>query len=173
MAAGRASKFSLGLGFLWLGCGGSPRGAALAPASVHPAPGGQGKASTAPVTLAPARVFPPTERTEVSLEVFDPDGSRRLIAQGVRLIERPGGALELADELLPASRVLTPVALPPQLGGGWIFAVNAGGAGLLWHAPAWTAKLRALARLEGEIERVVPGFDRLYVLRARGAPWVA
>ena len=156
-----------------LGCGtvspppvAATNGAALAaPAHAEPA--------VDPQPLGPAHAFPPTERGDIGMEAWEPDGSRRVIAQGVRLVEHPGGAVDAADQLLPASRTITPTRLPARLGGGWIFGVNAGSDGLLWRAATWTSNLTPLARLDGEIERVVPGFDRLYVLRARGAPWIA
>ena len=165
--------FLLALGALVSGCG-AARQAARTPqakarsVAVTQAPGAGDRAP-----LGPARAFPPTGRGDVTMEAWEPDGSRRFIAQGVRLIERPGGALEASDQFLPGSRVLEPVELPARLGGGYVFGVNAGSEGLLWRAAGWTAPLEPLARLDGEIERIVAGFDRLYVLRARGAPWVA
>jgi hypothetical protein len=163
-----------GLGLATLGCGGvsQPRVAAKgAPAEAKPAH--VAAPSVDPEPLGPAHAFPPTERGDIGMEAWEPDGSRRVIAQGVRLIEHPGGAVDAADQLLPTSRTLAPTRLPARLGGGWVFGVNAGSEGLLWRAVTWTSALTPLARLDGEIERLVPGFDRLYVLRARGAPWIA
>ncbi len=127
----------------------------------------------APRFATPARVFPPIERSDVTAETRDSDGGRRFIAQGLRVIQSPEGALAAADEFLPGSRVASTLALPARLGGGYLFVLNANGQSLFWRAPTWTGALEPLARLDGEVERVVPGFDRVYALRGRGAPWVA
>ncbi len=121
----------------------------------------------------PARVFPPSERADVTAELKDSNGGRRFVAQGLRLIESPTGALEAADEFFPGTRIAASGSLPGRLGGGHLFVLNSSGSALLWRAASWTGKLSPLARVDGEVERVVPGFDRLYVLRARGAPWIA
>jgi len=126
-----------------------------------------------PRFVTPARVFPPIERSDVTAETRDSDGGRRFIAQGLRVIQSPEGALAAADEFLPGSRVATTLALPARLGGGFLFVLNANGQSLFWRAATWTGTLEPLARLDGEVERVVAGFDRVYVLRGRGAPWVA
>jgi hypothetical protein len=123
--------------------------------------------------LSPARIFPPTERGEVSAETLESDGSRRFIAQGLRVIERPDGALEAAAEFLPPSKSASALELPRRWGGGFLFVVNAGGYAVLYRAPHWTGPLRPIGRLDGELERVVPGFDRLYVQRSRTTPFVA
>ena len=162
-----------GFGLLCFGCGAPSQRAATASSEAHSAPPGAREPAADPPPIGPARAFPPTERGDVSLEAWEPDGSRRVIAQGVRLIEHPGGAIDVADQLLPPSHTIAPTRLPGRLGGGWIFGVNAASDGLLWRAATWTSALEPLARLDGEIERVVPGFDRLYVLRSRGAPWIA
>ena len=137
---------------------------------------GVGTKTSAPsrrATLSPARVFPPTEHAEVSAEVVESDGSRRFVAQGLRLIERPGGSLEAAAEFLPPAKSVTALELPRRWGGGFLFVVNAGGYAVLYGAPHWTGPLRPIGRLDGELERVVPGFDRLYVQRSRVSPFVA
>ena len=165
--------FFLALGAAAFGCGAARQATHTPHEGAHVAPSQRAASTEDRPPLGPARAFPPTGRGDVAMEAWEPDGSRRFIAQGVRLVERPGGALEASDQFLPGSRVLQPVELPPRLGGGFVFGVNAGSEGLLWRGAAWTAPLEPLARLDGEIERVVPGFDRLYVLRARGAPWIA
>ncbi|HTQ07221.1 MAG TPA: hypothetical protein VMI54_25365 [Polyangiaceae bacterium] len=126
-----------------------------------------------PSFATPARVFPPIDRSDVTAETRDSDGGRRFIAQGLRVIESPEGALVAADEFLPGSRIASTLALPARLGAGFLFVLNTNGQALFWHAKTWTGALEPLARLDGEAERVVPGFDRVYVLRGRGAPWVA
>jgi hypothetical protein len=109
----------------------------------------------------------------VTGEEFEPDGSRRYVAQGLRIVERPDGALEAAETWLPVARNLRTVSLPQRLGGGFLFVVATGGSTLLYTAPTWTGSLKPLVRLEGDVEQVVPGFDRLYVLLGRGSQWIA
>jgi hypothetical protein len=127
----------------------------------------------APRFASPARVFPPVGHSDVTAETRDSDGGRRFIAQGLRVVQSPEGALAAADEFLPGSRIASTLELPARLGGGYLFVLNANGQALFWRAATWTGALEPLARLDGEVERVVAGFDRVYVLRGRGAPWVA
>src|SRR6187399_3110664 len=114
-----------GFGLLCFGCGAPSQRAATASSEAHSAPPGAREPAADPPPIGPARAFPPTERGDVSLEAWEPDGSRRVIAQGVRLIEHPGGAIDVADQLLPPSHTIAPTRLPGRLGGGWIFGVNA------------------------------------------------
>jgi hypothetical protein len=156
------------------GCGGqtgvSPH---AAPGALLPAASARGAKDAEPEPAMPARVFPPSDRSDVTAESKDSDGGRRFIAQGLRLIESPSGALEAANEFLPGTRIAASGALPGRLSGGHLFVLNSSGSALLWKATSWTGKLVPLARIDGEVERVVAGFDRLYVLRSRGAPWIA
>ena len=123
--------------------------------------------------LGPARLFPPAGRADVTGEEIDADGSRRYVAQGLRVIERPDGALEAADTWLPVSRNLRTLALPERLGGGFLFVAATSGSTLLYTAASWTGALKPLVRLDGEVEQVLPGFDRLYVMLGRGSQWIA
>jgi hypothetical protein len=143
------------------------------PATTESAVSPGASASGAAGFLTPARVFPPSERSEVTGEVKDSDGGRRFIAQGLRLIQSPEGALVASDEFLPGSRVVATLALPNRLGGGYLFVLNTSGSALFWRASSWTGRLVPLARIDGEVERVVAGFDRVYAARGRGAPWIA
>lgn len=172
-SAARMTKraFWLSLLFGASACGG--HGTAPAGAEHAASPARADGALDATRFATPARVFPPIDRSDVTAETRDSDGGRRFIAQGLRVIQSPEGALAAADEFLPGSRVASTLALPARLGGGYLFVLNANGQSLFWRAASWTGALEPLARLDGEAERVVPGFDRLYVLRGRGAPWVA
>src|SRR4051794_425519 len=42
----------------------------------------------------------------------EPDGTRQLVLRGMRLLDHPSGALERADELLPAGRAVKALRLP-------------------------------------------------------------
>jgi hypothetical protein len=123
--------------------------------------------------MGPARLFPPAGRADVIAEELDPDGSRRYVAQGLRVIERPDGSLEAGDVWLPLSRNLRAVALPERLGGGFLFVSATSGSTLVYAAPSWTGALRPVVRLDGEVEQVLPGFDRLYMMLGRGSQWIA
>ncbi len=121
----------------------------------------------------PARLFPPASPSDVVAEEIDPDGSRRYVAQGLRVVERPDGSLEASETWFPTARNLRAVPLPPRLGGGFLFALATGGSTLLYSAPSWAGALKPVVRLDGEVEQVLPGFDRIYVMLGRGAQWVA
>jgi hypothetical protein len=126
-----------------------------------------------PARVGLARLIPPTRKGEVLLEGFEVDGSRRFVAQGLRILERPDGALETADEFLPATQGIEATALPPWLGGGFVFRVSGGVSTLLFRASSWTGPLTPLSRIDAELERVVPGPDRLYALVKRAEQWIA
>ena len=113
------------------------------------------------------RLFPPTQGPGTSLAGVDRDGSRRLLAFGLRVVEHPDGALEVGDELLPAARSARFLELPERLGGGFLFWIVTSSATLLYRAPSWTAKLEPVVQLDFEVERFVAGFDRLLVLPRR------
>lgn len=106
-------------------------------------------------------------------EEVEPDGSRRYVAQGLRVVERPDGSLDAAETWLPSARNLRAVPLPPRLGGGFLFVAATGGSTLLYSAPSWTGALKPVVRLDGEVEQVLPGFDRIYVMLGRGSQWIA
>ncbi len=154
---------------LWavLGCGSKP--AAVVPAVVPVAPRHGGKTPE----VGPGRLVPPT--TGPSVTVFDTasDGSRYLISFGLRMLEHPDGSFEIASDFFPPTRPVNAVALPDRLGSGFVYYSHASGTTLLWKASSWTSRLEPLAQIDGEVLRVVPGFDRLYVQRDRRTPWVA
>ena len=140
-----------------------------APVAVSPG-SGSGKAS--PLGAAP-RLFPPTHGPGTTDAGVEYDGSRRLLAFGLRVVEHPGGSLEVGDELLPAARSAKFLELPARLGGGFLFWIVSSSSTLLYRSASWTAKLEPLAQLDFEVERFVPGFDRLLVLPRREADYRA
>jgi hypothetical protein len=170
-APGLPSTVLLGLVLTLLSCGG-PKAAKVASAPTPSTPA-HAKANAELVLATPARVFPPTERTEVMAESYQPDGSRRFVSQGLRMIERPDGSLVAASEFFPPARAITATALPPRLGGGFLFVANTGGSALVYSSGSFTAELTPVTRFDGEVDRLVVGFDRVYVLRARSAVWFA
>ena len=129
--------------------------------------GGSAKASPAP------RLFPPTRGPGATEAGVEHDGSRRLLAFGLRVVEHPDGSLEVGDELLPAARGARFLELPARLGGGFLYWIVSSSGTLIYRATSGTAALQPLAQLDFEAERLVPGFDRLLVLPRRDADYRA
>ncbi|MEO6603714.1 MAG: hypothetical protein ABIQ16_27770, partial [Polyangiaceae bacterium] len=140
-----------------------------------PAPEARAKPAGSPLpTLAVAaagaqseeeapRLFPPLEGSSTLSAGEERDGSERLIAYGLRVVSRPGGAVELANQYLPASRSVHTLELPSRLGGGFLFYVLASSTTLFFRSQTFTGQLEPFARLDFEAEQVTAGFDRLYV----------
>jgi hypothetical protein len=116
---------------------------------------------------------PPVTGNGVTVVETTSDGSRYLVSFGLRMVERPDGSLELAPDFFPATRGVNAVPLPERFGGGYVFYSQSSGSTLLWKAASWTTRLVPLAQLDGEVSRLVPGLDRLYVQRERRSPWIA
>ncbi|MEI9941434.1 MAG: hypothetical protein WDO69_29800 [Pseudomonadota bacterium] len=136
-----------------------------------PAPPAQPKALliAAPTGTALAdeqgpRLFPPLEGPAVSVLGEDKDGSKRIVSYGLRVLARPNGALELANEYLPTARSVRSIELPARLGGGFLFYVQSSSTTLFFRAHSFTGDLEPFARLDFEAAQVIAGFDRLYVL---------
>jgi hypothetical protein len=91
-----------------------------------------------------------------------PDGRRLFILRGTRWVDHPDGSLERARQIFEEEDVKA-TALPPHLGGGFVFHVNSGPATLIWRAPTWTADLQPVGRVEPPFNEISPGFDRLYL----------
>ncbi|MDF3067487.1 MAG: hypothetical protein K0R38_3088 [Polyangiaceae bacterium] len=128
---------------------------------------------SARAAFAPPRLFPPTKGAGVMEAGVEHDGSRRLLAFGLRVVQRADGSLEVGDELLPAARSARFAELPARLGSGYLFWIVSSSGTLVYRAESWTAKLTPLAQLDFEAERFVPGFDRLLVLPKRDADYRA
>ncbi len=150
-----------------LGCGGkqAPQVPAAAPAAARHA--------TAVAQIAPGRLVPPSTGPSVTVFATASDGSRYLISFGLRMLEHPEGSLELAPDFFPPTRPVNAVALPDRLGSGFVYYSHSSGTTLLWKSASWTARLEPLAQVDGEVSRLVPGLDRLYLQRDRRSPWVA
>ncbi|HEY6077555.1 MAG TPA: hypothetical protein VIW29_02055 [Polyangiaceae bacterium] len=152
---------------LLAGCGGAAPGAARAPARPALTAG-----AVAPEPGRP-RLYPPTQGVGVIEAGVHHDGSRRLLALGLRVTEHLDGSLEVGDELLPAARSAKFLELPERFGSGFLFWIVSSSATLLYRSTSWTAKLEPVAQLDFEVERVVPGFDRLLILPRRDADYRA
>ncbi len=119
------------------------------------------------------QLVPPLSGGSVNVSNTASDGSRYLVSHGLRMVEHPDGSLDLAAEFFPATRSVSAVALPERFGGGFVFYSQSSGSTLLWKAPSWTGRLVALAQVDGEVSRLVPGLDRLFLQRDRRSPWIA
>ncbi len=115
----------------------------------------------------PARLFVLPEHAQVGSATELPDGTRQIVARGMRLLDHADGSLERARDVFPGRGTPRSVALPERLGGGYLFAVEAAGGTDVWRAPSFTGALTPLARLSFEVEQLVAGFDRLYVIERR------
>jgi len=129
-------------------------------------------ASAAKAAPAP-RLFPPTRGPGSAEAGVDRDGSRRLLAFGLRVVEHPDGSLDVGRELLPAARGARFLELPERLGGGFLFWIISSSSTLVYRSATWTAELQPLAQLDFEVERLVPGFDRLLILPRKEADYRA
>ncbi|HET9958645.1 MAG TPA: hypothetical protein VFQ61_29330 [Polyangiaceae bacterium] len=101
------------------------------------------------------------------------DGTRRLVVLGLRALAHPSGAIEVASEFLPTAKAVQVLSLPERLGGGFLFWAVASRKTQLWRAESFTGTLEPFAELDFEAERLVSGFDRLYVRSRTSSEWFA
>ena len=94
-----------------------------------------------------------------------PDGSRAFILRGTRWIDHRDGSTERSRQVFEEDDVKA-LALPPHLGGGFLFHVISGSGTLLWRSETWTGDVRPLARVEPPASEIIAGFDRLYLTSA-------
>jgi hypothetical protein len=159
VASGRA--FSLAGCLAMLGCSHDPRGGARS----GPAPAADRASSDA--FVGPARFVPDVTPASAGLVDVLPDGSRRFIVSGIRVIDHPDGTIERAREVLP-SGVARVQPLPSRIGGGLVVYIVSSNGTQLWRAKTWLGSLEPLAETWGAIDDVAPGFDRLYVRSTGG-----
>lgn len=150
------------------GCGGATPKARSAAKSVK-----SSKSGPPPRYVTPARLFALPQGSGVTTNAVDPDGTRRLIVHGIRVVQRVDGSLERAKEVFPGGRSVSFVELPDRLGGGYVFYTNASGTALIWRAKTWAGQLEPMANVDLDVEQIVPGFDRLYVVDRRSVDVVA
>jgi hypothetical protein len=103
----------------------------------------------------------------------DGTGGSRSFAGGLRVLRLPGGGLRASEDRFPSAP--TAYALPPRLGGGFLFAVAPGrggpDSGLLYRSATWLSEPRPVysAPRATPIADVLVGLDRVYVRAADGA----
>ncbi len=132
--------------------------------STAPSSAPSAKVVKPPRRISPARLLALPRDEGVGFSSTQPDGSRLLVVDDVRLIVRRDGVVEYAEELFPAGRAIVPLELPARLGGGWVFHTSGGSTTRIWRSEHWTGKLAPLARLGSDVRAVVAGFDRLYAV---------
>ncbi|MGC4090327.1 MAG: hypothetical protein QM756_21100 [Polyangiaceae bacterium] len=121
----------------------------------------------------PARLVSPFEGPEVNTLGVEGDGTRRTVSHGLRALVHPDGSVAVAREVFPLARGVQLVELPRRFGQGFLFATAGSGRTLLWLAKGFTDTLTPFASLDFESERIVAGFDRIYVQARRSGDWVA
>jgi hypothetical protein len=122
---------------------------------------------------AHAKLVPPREGPDVNTLGVEPDGTRRLIAHGLRALAHPDGAIEVSEEVLPFARGVQVLELPARFGRGFIFWISGSSRASLWKAQTFTGKLTPFAQLDFEADRIVSGFDRIYLQARRTGDWAA
>ena len=71
--------------------------------------------------VSPATLFASTDTASLSVSRVEPDGRKLMVAHGMRMVQHRDGSLERAKELLPSKETVQITALPPRLGGGYLF----------------------------------------------------
>lgn len=140
-----------------------------APAPISPSPPAAVRPALPFVT--PSRIVP-AALSASHLIGTPPDGSRRYLVSGIRILERPDGSREQAKIRLPEG-LYRALDLPSRLGGGVLFVASAGGTTLIYRAESWLGEPSPLARIQEASREIVAGFDRLYLRLARTDEWIA
>jgi hypothetical protein len=153
-------------------CGGAQEAPSSAPAPTSSASARAGSDDTwtgAPKFVPGLRLLP--DLSEVRAVAVSSDGAdARAIVGRMRVVTRPGGAMDRADEVFPVGRVFAE-ELPPRLGGGFVFLVISGLGSQIFRAETWLGPLTPLMTIgqAPDPDRpLVMGFDRVYV-RLRGS----
>jgi hypothetical protein len=117
--------------------------------------------------VGPARLIPDVTSTSGGSVEILPDGTRRLIAAGLRIVDHPDGSIERARDVLSGTNPRA-VELPTRLGGGFLIFSGSGTTSLLWRTKGWLDRLQPLAEVRGQVVDIIPGFDRLYARLENG-----
>lgn len=163
--AKRASTAGLALLLGWLGATAlcfSPAhatsgGPTKATAGARPAPSGSTRALQPSGAAKWLRVPAPTVEASESGRA----GSLRVVEGGMRIELSADGSMAQSSELLPPGA--RHLELPSWLGGGFLFWSHVERATWLWRSDRFTSPLQPLAQVSTIVQRVVPGFDRLFL----------
>ncbi len=145
-------------------CGGAAtEPSAPTPAVAKGAPGGA--APSVPAFVPKRRFVPDLSTAATQSTLYTSTGTLKLVGR-MRVVSRPDGTQERADELLPLGNKPVAVRLPTRLGGGFAFLVNSARGTEIWRSETWLGPLTPLASFgstpDAE-EPLVVGFDRLYI----------
>jgi hypothetical protein len=134
--------------------------------------GGQGSVAPIPKVVTPARIVALPDASAALVET-DPDGTTRFISRGMRVLARPDGSLERSRQTFPVTRTIRALRLPSRLGVGFLFYATGSSSTHVWKASSWTSELVPFANVDFDAERVIDGFDRIYLMDQRSFDVVA
>lgn len=113
-------------------------------------------------TVVGARLVP--ERLDPGvLSGSEPDGAKRGLLSGFRVLSMPDGAIMVSDDRF-AQAPQSSVAIPPRLGGGYLHVVGT----YLYRSETWLSEVRPIYAAQASIQKVFVGLDRVYVRTAVG-----
>ncbi len=113
-------------------------------------------------TVRGARLVP--EKLDPSvLTGTEPDGSKRGILAGFRVLAMPDGAILVSDDRL-AQTPQSALAVPPRLGGGYLHLVGQ----TLLRSESWLSEVKPIYVAGTNVHRVFAGLDRVYVRTQQG-----
>jgi len=113
-------------------------------------------------TVVGARLVP--ERVDPTIFTgSEPDGGKRGVLSGYRVLAMPDGAILVSDD-----RFVQPpqssVAIPPRLGGGYLHIVGS----YLYRSESWLSEVKPVYAATSSIQRVFVGLDRIYMRTSTG-----
>lgn len=113
-------------------------------------------------TVRGARLVP--EKLDPSvLTGTEPDGSKRGILSGFRVLAMPDGALLVSEDRL-AQTPQSALAVPARLGGGYLHLVGQ----TLLRSETWLSEVKPIYVAGTNVQRVFAGLDRVYVRTQQG-----
>lgn len=113
-------------------------------------------------TVRGARLVP--EKLDPSvLTGTEPDGSKRGILSGFRVLAMPDGAILVSEDRL-AQTPQSALAVPPRLGGGYLHLVGQ----TLLRSETWLSEVKPIFVSGANVQRVFAGLDRVYVRTQQG-----
>ncbi len=108
--------------------------------------------------------FVPTELKGAALYGAEPDGARRGIYRGYRVLETEDGGVRASQARFTQDPSVV-IPLPPRMGGGALFATGS----TVFRAPYWLGEAEPVFLANGPITNLYVGLDRVYVRTGSGA----
>lgn len=123
---------------------------------------GAGVGSFEDPTVRGGRLVP--ERVDLSvLTGTEPDGAKRGILAGYRVLAMPDGAILVSDDRL-AQTPQSALAVPSRLGGGYLHVVGSS----ILRSDTWLSEVKPVYVTQSPIQRIFVGLDRVYVRTQTG-----